>query len=113
MKVADFFCGAGGFSEGFRQAGFEIAFALDKWQPAINTHHANHPNAKTILKNIEEVAYLSDKEFEELIPDTEIIIGSPPCVAFSNSNKSGKGDKSLGLKLLKAYLRIIARKKFS
>ena len=36
MKVADFFCG-GGFSEGFRQAGFEIVFAVDKWEPAVNT----------------------------------------------------------------------------
>ena len=35
MRVADFFCGGGGFSEGFRQAGFEIVFAVDKWGPAV------------------------------------------------------------------------------
>lgn len=29
MRVADFFCGGGGFSEGFRQAGFNIVFAVD------------------------------------------------------------------------------------
>ena len=29
MKVVDFFCGGGGFSEGFRQAGFDIVFAVD------------------------------------------------------------------------------------
>ena len=34
MRVADFFCGGGGFSEGFRQAGFKIVFAVDKWEPA-------------------------------------------------------------------------------
>lgn len=112
MRVADFFCGAGGFSEGFRQAGFEIVFAVDKWAPAVNTHHANHPSAQTYIGDVEEIAYLPEDEFEKLVPDTEIIIGSPPCVAFSNSNKSGKGDKSLGIRLLKAYLRIIARKKF-
>ena len=28
MRVADFFCGGGGFSEGFRQAGFDIVFAV-------------------------------------------------------------------------------------
>ena len=43
MRVADFFCGAGGFSEGFRQAGFEICFAVDKWEPAVNTYRANKP----------------------------------------------------------------------
>ncbi|GKX30986.1 hypothetical protein SH1V18_34660 [Vallitalea longa] len=112
MKVVDFFCGGGGFSEGFRQAGFNIVFAVDKWKPAVDTHHENHPNCHTIMDDIERISWLPDDEFDKLIPDTEIIIGSPPCVAFSNSNKSGKGDKSLGIRLLESYLRIIARKKF-
>lgn len=112
MKVVDFFCGAGGFSEGFRQAGFSTVCAVDKWIPAIKTYQLNKPEAKTILDDVLRISLLPDKEFDELIPDTEIIIGSPPCVAFSNSNKSGKGDKTLGIKLLEAYLRIVARKKF-
>lgn len=112
MRVADFFCGAGGFSEGFRQAGFITIFAVDKWMPAVNTHHGNHPHSNTILDDVERISLLPDEEFHELVPDTEVIIGSPPCVAFSNSNKSGKGDKSLGIKLLESYLRIVARKKF-
>ncbi|WP_338533023.1 DNA cytosine methyltransferase [Paenibacillus peoriae] len=112
MRVADFFCGAGGFSEGFRQAGFRTLFAVDKWLPAVNTHHGNHPHSNTVLDDVERISLLPDKEFHELVPDTEIIIGSPPCVAFSNSNKSGKGDKSLGIKLLESYLRIVARKKY-
>jgi len=110
-KVADFFCGGGGFSEGFKLAGFKIIFAVDKWQPAITTHHANHPNAKTILDDVVRISNLSDEEFHKLVPDTEVIIGSPPCTFFSNSNKSGKGDKSLGIQLIEAYLRIVARKK--
>lgn len=112
MKVADFFCGAGGFSEGFRMAGFEIVLAVDKWGPAILTHEKNHINSKTINYDVEALSLLPNKEFEEIVPDTEIIIGSPPCVAFSNSNKSGKGDKSLGITLVESYLRIVARKKF-
>lgn len=110
MKVADFFCGGGGFSEGFREAGFEITYAVDKWKPAVETHHANHPNAITEQGDVEKISYLEFKEFEKTIPDTEIIIGSPPCVAFSNSNKSGKADKSLGIRLVESYLRIIYRK---
>lgn len=112
MKVVDFFCGAGGFSEGFRQAGFDICFAVDKWLPAVNTYRANKPNTKVILDDVIRISYLPNKEFEELVPDSEVIIGSPPCVAFSNSNKSGNADKTLGIQLLEAYLRIIARKKF-
>ncbi len=112
MKVADFFCGAGGFSEGFRQAGFDVCFAVDKWLPAVNTYKANKPKCKVIQDDVIRISKLPDSEFHSLIPDTEVIIGSPPCVAFSNSNKSGNGDKTLGIALLKAYLRIIARKKF-
>lgn len=110
MEVADFFCGGGGFSEGFREAGFDIVFAVDKWKPAVETHHANHPECNTINRDVEELSLLDYKEFNEKIPDTEVIIGSPPCVAFSNSNKSGKGDKSLGIRLFEAYLRIVYRK---
>ena len=112
MRIADFFCGAGGFSEGFRQAGFDICFAVDKWLPAVNTYRANKPQCHVILDDVIRISNLPDEEFHLLVPDTEIIIGSPPCVAFSNSNKSGKGDKTLGIELLKAYLRIIARKKY-
>lgn len=112
MRVADFFCGGGGFSEGFRQAGFDIVFAVDKWLPAVNTFKANKPKAKVIQDDIIRISELSDEEFDELVPDTEVIIGSPPCVAFSNSNKSGNGDKTMGIKLLNAYLKIVARKKF-
>lgn len=109
-KVVDFFCGGGGFSEGFKLAGFEIIFAIDKWMPAVTTHHANHPNANTQQDDVIRISNLPNEEFHKLVPDSEIIIGSPPCTSFSNSNKSGKADKSLGIQLIEAYLRIIARK---
>lgn len=109
LKVADFFCGGGGFSEGFRQNGFDVVFALDNWQPAINTHHLNHPNCNAIKMNILELN--TPEKIDEVVPDVDVIIGSPPCVSFSNSNKSGKADKSLGIELMKAYLRIISWKK--
>ena len=48
LTVADFFCGAGGFSEGFHQAGFKVIFGLDNWKPAIETHDLNHPFCKSV-----------------------------------------------------------------
>ena len=112
MRVADFFCGAGGFSEGFRQAGFEIIFAVDKWEPAIMTYRGNKPNVNVICDDVIRISKLKDEDFEKLVPDSEVIIGSPPCQAFSGSNKSGNGDKTLGIELVEAYLRIVARKKY-
>lgn len=112
MRVADFFCGGGGFSEGFRQAGFEIVFAVDKWEPAVTTYKGNKPGVNVIQDDIIRLSNLDDEEFDKIIPDSEIIIGSPPCQAFSQSNKSGNADKTIGIQLIEAYLRIIARKKF-
>lgn len=107
-SVADFFCGAGGFSEGFYQEGFNVVFALDYWKPAYITHEHNHQKCKTICMNILDI---NTEKIDEIIPDTDIIIGSPPCVSFSNSNVSGKADKTLGLQLIKQFLKIILYKK--
>lgn len=112
LRVLDFFCGGGGFSEGFRQAGFNVIWAVDLWQPAVDTHNENHPETIAIKGDVIKLSMLPDKEFHETIPDAEVIIGSPPCTAFSNSNKSGNGDKAKGIALIEAYLKIVARKKY-
>ena len=108
LTVSDFFCGAGGFSEGFRQKGFNLVFSLDNWSPAKLTHDLNHPSCNCVLMDILEID--TPKKIDSIVPDTDIIIGSPPCVSFSGSNKAGKADKSLGIRLIKAYLRIVAWK---
>ena len=107
--VADFFCGAGGFSEGFHQAGYKVVFALDVWNIAIKTHEFNHPDCKSVCTDILKLT--TPEEIDAVIPDTDIIIGSPPCVSFSNSNKSGKADKTLGVSLINQFLKIILHKK--
>ncbi len=110
-RVIDFFSGAGGFSEGFRQQGFDVVMGVENWRPAVRTHNLNHGLADEPMdvlwfeKGSEGIAAI------EGIEDTEVIIGSPPCVSFSMSNKAGKADKTLGIRLIQAYLRFIAVKK--
>lgn len=108
LQVIDFFCGAGGFSEGFRQQGFEVVMGIDNWSPAVETHNLNHG-----LKDEKKDVLDFGSSIEEInnLPDTEVIVGSPPCVLFSLSNKGGKADKTLGIKLIESYLRVIAVKK--
>ena len=108
LSVIDFFCGAGGFSEGFRRAGYNVIMGIDVWQPAIITHNFNHglnDNVKSVLdfENIEEINKL---------PDTDIIIGSPPCQLFSLSNQGGNANKDSGINLIKTFYKVIAVKKF-
>jgi DNA (cytosine-5)-methyltransferase 1 len=112
FTVIDLFCGAGGFSEGFRQAGFKIIWAVDRWKLAVDTHQENHPESQTLCDDVIRLSKLPDIAFHSIIPDSDVIIGSPPCTYFSNSNRSGNGDVSEGKELIKAFLRIVARKKF-
>ena len=108
-KVIDIFCGAGGFSEGFRQQGFDIVMGIDKWEPAIKTFNFNF-GLSCATKDILDFEH-SIQEIESL-PDTEVILGSPPCVTFSSSNISGKADKTSGITLTQIFLRIVAVKKW-
>ena len=109
LTVLDLFCGAGGFSEGFRQQGFIIQLGIDKWQPAVDTFNHNFGITPT-LKDIQ--AFNRSIKLIEELPDTDVILGSPPCVSFSHSNASGKADKRSGILLTKLFLKIVAVKKF-
>ena len=109
LNVVDFFCGAGGFSEGFRQMGCSIVYGYDHWKPAVDTFNHNF-NLNCEVRNILEF-HDSINQIDG-IPNSEIIIGSPPCVSFSSSNNSGKADKTLGVELTETFLQIVAVKKY-
>lgn len=106
----DIFCGAGGFSAGFHLNGFQIKHGIDSWQPAMSTFNYNY-GLNCSVKDVLDFEY--DVGQIECLPDTNVIVGSPPCVSFSNSNKSGKADKSLGVRLTETFLRIVTVKKYS
>lgn len=112
MRVIDFFCGAGGFSEGFRQQGFSIVKGIDYWLPAVKTHNLNH-DLNDKVKDVLDFWGTDSADVEEIekLDDVEILIGSPSCVSFSMSNRAGKADKTDGIRLVEAYLRVIAVKK--
>lgn len=76
MKVIDLFCGAGGFSEGLRQSGFDIVLGIDNWDGALESFRMNFPKAETICMDI---LYLEKDE----LPEADVLIGSPPCQEFS------------------------------
>ncbi len=53
LSTIDLFCGAGGITEGFRQAGYKCLYAIDFNPSAIETFQANHPEAWAECENIE------------------------------------------------------------
>ena len=102
LQVIDLFCGAGGFSEGFRQMGFDVTYAVDNWQPAIDAHSLNQPETRTMKADIET---LDPNLFKEYKPD--VLIGGPPCTEFSGSKRGGGGDVKKGMKLVLAFFRFV------
>lgn len=88
-RVIDLFAGAGGFSLGFLQAGFNVdtAIEVDLW--ACQTLRRNHPRLN-ILK--EDITTISDSRISDLGLQGHVtgIIGGPPCQGFSHSNIAKK-----------------------
>ena len=70
--LIDFFCGGGGFTEGFRQMGFETLLGVDNWEPAIKTYNLNYgleckvKNMLDFEKSIEEILANKDLWGEDL-----------------------------------------------
>ena len=92
MRVVDLFCGCGGLSLGFIEAGFNLVAAFDNWDDAITVYHNNfkHPVFKQDLSDVEDSA----QKVSKYHPD--MIIGGPPCQDFSSAGKrdenNGRGD---------------------
>ena len=86
LKAISLFCGAGGCSLGFKQAGYEILFASDIDSLAVQTYKANFPTAKCIEADIKKLDF--SKVLFELglsTGDLDILIGGPPCQGFSTA----------------------------
>lgn len=99
MNVLDLFCGAGGFSEGFRQAGFEIVMGLDNNKKACETFKYNFPKAYVAHADILTYDYdVFSSDYNGDYPDAseiDVVIGSPPCKEFSKGNVNRTWDMTL------------------
>lgn len=89
MKVLDLFCGCGGFSFGFEQAGYQIKYAIDNWKGCQETFEYNHKNCEFILSDIKEE---NPENFKGKIDG---VIGGPPCQEFSNANNNPNPNKGM------------------
>lgn len=80
-SVVDLFSGAGGLSEGFRQAGFTVLAGSDNDPDALATYAANFPEARTILGDIRKPEI--KEQILEAAREATVLVGGPPCQAFS------------------------------
>ncbi|WP_026198505.1 DNA cytosine methyltransferase [Wenxinia marina] len=79
--MVDLFCGAGGMSEGFRQAGFAVLAGSDNDPDALATFSANFPESQAILGDIRIDAV--KEQILDAARRATVLVGGPPCQAFS------------------------------
>lgn len=81
--VLDIFCGAGGMSLGFQNAGCQILGGIDENKYAIETHHKNFSSCK-LKTPAQDIRELKDLSALGIKPgEVDILIGGPPCQVFS------------------------------
>jgi DNA (cytosine-5)-methyltransferase 1 len=92
----DLFCGAGGLSEGFEQAGHKILLSSDSNPHMCETYQTNNPKTRVIqtdITNNNEVDNLLQNIESELHGRTiRFLAGGPPCQGFSTAGKWNPND---------------------
>ena len=76
MKAIDLFAGAGGFTEGARMAGVEVAWAANHWPMAVAFHGRNHPGTEHSCQDLQQADWRE-------VPDHDVLLASPACQGHS------------------------------
>src|SRR5690349_13808706 len=89
--VVSIYSGAGGLDIGFKESGFEIILSTDNWPTACETLRSNYPKQRVICDDIRNIKFK-----KTLKKQADVLIGGPPCPAFSKSRFYRK-EKKRGL----------------
>ena len=82
LNIIHLFCGCGGFSLGFKKAGFNILSGIDNDKDALNTFF-NNKIAESIKMDLSKDKNLKDLHQKLLSKNLDVIIAGPPCQGFS------------------------------
>lgn len=84
LKTIDLFAGAGGITEGFRQAGASCVFANDFNDYACETFRHNHPEVDVTVGPIQDLNTGAIRKNAGLKKgELDVLVGGPPCQGFS------------------------------
>lgn len=107
IKIIDLFAGVGGLSYGFaHDDNFEIVAANEILPNMAKAYELNHPSVKVYCKDIKDFG-IEDlkKDFGIKKGEIDLIVGGPPCQAYSTVGKRLIDDPKG--KLFQEYYRIL------
>ncbi|SIO62118.1 DNA (cytosine-5)-methyltransferase 1 [Singulisphaera sp. GP187] len=91
--AVDLFCGAGGMSVGFEQAGFDVVASFDNDPINVETYKINHPSSSVHRADLgtatgKGLRLLAGLEGVKI----DVLFGGPPCQGFSEIGRSRAED---------------------
>lgn len=115
LRLADLFCGSGGFTNGIRMAAnafglkIDVKFAVDTDVAALGIYRQNHRPIKTVGRSVKDILdsqviikdgmarfyydpVLVHEELEEFAGDVDLVVAGPPCQGHSNLNNHTRRD---------------------
>ena len=109
LNCLELFAGCGGLGYGFHKEGFNIVACNEYDSQIAETYKANYPNTNVIvgditIQEVKERAYESFKDKQ-----CDIILGAPPCVAYSMSGHRNSRDPRG--QLFKEYVDVVKHMK--
>ena len=107
-NIIDCFCGAGGLSIGFEKEGFNVVYAFDLDEKAIQTykHNPRYHHGPAFVRDIYKIDKKSiEDDIGHDLGDIDVVIGGPPCQGFSVQRRGDDEDPRNHLVL--EYIRLL------
>lgn len=92
MNVIDLFCGCGGLSYGYQEAGCNVILGIDNNETALKTFEKNHPGSKGLKIDLLREDFVDEIKKNIGEKQVDIVIGGPPCQGFSLTGSRNPDD---------------------
>ena len=106
VQAIDLFCGAGGLTRGFKDAGIDVILGTDI-DPDCEYPYFSNNKVPFVEKSVDK---FYAKDFPELYKeaDIKILAGCAPCQPFSSYSHGKLGERDERLPLLKEFARLVS-----
>jgi DNA (cytosine-5)-methyltransferase 1 len=93
LTVVDLFCGCGGLSQGFIDAGYKVLLGIDNDKDSLETFQLNHDGGKALNMDLSDKKNIAEIKKELGGNKIDVVVGGPPCQGFSLTGPRNFDDK--------------------